>query len=156
MTKIDILEQLRLAKLSHIGWVQRAKLLIAGIKIEEEAIPINCTDCKFGQWFYSDAQKLTNMSNNPIECMKTIEALHFKLHDEYLNIFKVYYNVDKKGFFSKLFHLDSKKKPTELEEELAKNHYKNIELISKDLLAEISKMERRIMVISDDVLDNLY
>lgn len=89
MEKSEILDQLRAAKAAHINWVQRAKLLISGFQIDEGSIPVNSTQCQFGKWFYTDAQKLNAMQNNPMECMNTIEQLHFDLHDIYLNIYKI-------------------------------------------------------------------
>jgi hypothetical protein len=147
MEKSEILEQLRAAKAAHINWVQRAKLLISGFQIDESSIPVNSTQCQFGKWFYTDAQKLNAMQNNPMECMNTIEQLHFDLHDIYLNIYKIYYETESKGFFSKIF--GKKKKITEDAKVLAKKYFQNMEEVSKKLVAEINKMERRIVAISE-------
>jgi hypothetical protein len=147
MEKSEILEQLRAAKAAHINWVQRAKLLISGFQIDESSIPVNSTQCQFGKWFYTDAQKLNAMQNNPMECMNTIEQLHFDLHDIYLNIYKIYYETESKGFFSKIF--GKKKKITDEAKALAKKYYQNMEAVSKDLVAEINRMERRIVAITD-------
>ncbi|MGC9351394.1 MAG: CZB domain-containing protein [Sulfurovum sp.] len=147
MEKSEILEQLRAAKAAHINWVQRAKLLISGFQIDESSIPVNSTQCQFGKWFYTDAQKLNAMQNNPVECMSTIEQLHFDLHDIYLNIYKIYYETESKGFFSKIF--GKKKKINEDAKELAQKYYQNMEEVSKKLVAEINRMERRIVAISD-------
>ena len=155
MKKSDVLEQLRLAKTAHIRWVQRAKLLISGFAIEEDAIPVNCTDCHFGQWFYSDGQVLSGMSTNPIECMKKIEELHFKLHHEYLSIFKIYYVVRKNSFLNNFFNFDTRRNPNDAEKELAKNYYENMDKISNSLLNEIGLLERRIIAISDKVIEEL-
>ena len=155
MKKSDVLEQLRLAKTAHISWVQRAKLLISGFAIEEDAIPVNCTDCHFGKWFYSDGQVLAGMSTNPIECMKKIETLHFKLHNEYLNIFKIYYVVRKKSFFNNFFNFNTRRSPNDAEKELAKNYYDSMEQISNSLLNEIGLLERGIIAISDKAIEEL-
>ena len=154
MTKNEILEQLRAAKTAHISWVQKAKMLINGVKMEKNAIPVNSTECRFGKWFYGDAQKLNALPTNPLECMQNIESLHFKLHDIYLNIFKIYYQEDKKqGFFSKLF--GKKKRITDAEQELAETYFKELEATSKALLEEINRMERRILVIPDKQLEEI-
>ena len=148
MDKNDVLEQLRAAKAAHINWVQRAKMLIAGFKIDESAIPVNSTQCQFGKWFYSDAQKLNALQANPAECMNSIEQLHFDLHDIYMNIYKIYYETDTGGgFFSKIF--GKKKTITEDAKKLAKEYFNSMENVSKDLVAEINKMERRIVATPD-------
>lgn len=84
MNKQHVLEHLRAAKASHVAWVQRAKMVINGVEVDKNSIPVSSTECAFGQWFYIDGQKLNGMSNNPMECMTEIEQLHFQLHDVYL------------------------------------------------------------------------
>ena len=153
MDKNTILEQLRAAKAAHINWVQRAKMLISGFKMEEDAIPVNSTQCKFGQWFYSDAQRLNALKNNPMECMSEIEKLHFELHDIYLNIYKIYYDMEPQGFFSKLF--GKKKKITEDAQKLAKEYFTSMEEVSKKLVNEINLMERRIVALPESEIKDL-
>lgn len=153
MQKSEILDQLRAAKAAHISWVQRAKMLISGFKISEDSIPVNSTQCKFGQWFYSDAQKLNALSNNPLQCMNTIEDLHFQLHDIYMNIYKVYYDTEPQGFFSKLF--GKKKKVTDEAKQLAHEYYNSMEEVSKNLVGEINRMERRIVAISEQEFSDI-
>ena len=153
MDKSVILEQLRAAKAAHINWVQRAKMLISGFKVEEDAIPVNSTQCQFGKWFYSDAQKLNTLPNNTLDCMSEIEKLHFELHDIYLNIYKIYYDMEPQGFFSKLF--GKKKKITDDSVKLAKEYFSSMEEVSKKLVNEINLMERRIVALPETDLKEL-
>lgn len=154
MTKEEVLEQLRSAKSAHIKWVQKAKLLINGIDIEESAIPVDSTECAFGKWFYSDGQVLNSLSNNPLECMQNIEKLHFKLHDKYLQIFNIYFSQEKKsGFFAKLF--GKRKEISKTEHDLAEKYYFEMEDISKELLEEINRLERRLIAIPKNKIEEL-
>ena len=153
MERKEVLEQLRAAKAAHINWVQRAKLLIAGFEIDESSIPVNSTECKFGKWFYSDAQRLNGLRTNPMECMTEIEQLHFQLHDIYMNIYKLFYATEKQGFFSRLF--GKKKQVSDEAKRLAKEYFDEMEEVSKKLVNEINKMERRIVAIQEDELSEL-
>ncbi len=153
MEKNIILEQLRAAKAAHINWVQRAKMLISGLKVEEDAIPVNSTQCQFGKWFYSDAQKLNALPNNTFDCMSEVEKLHFELHDIYLNIYKIYYDMESQGFFSKLF--GKKKKISEDASKLAKEYFTSMQEVSKKLIDQINLMERRIVALPEKDLDAL-
>ena len=155
MEKEHVLEHLRAAKAAHIKWVQKAKLLINGLDIDEGVIPVDSTECKFGKWFYSDGQVLNALSNNPLECMQSIESLHFNLHDMYLKIFSIYFAPEKKaGFFAKL--LGKKRiEPSESEKLLAHTHYDEMEQISRELLDEINRLERRLIAVSAEKIKSL-
>ena len=155
MTKEEVVEHLRAAKAAHIKWVQKAKMLINGAEIEESAIPINSTDCKFGKWFYGDGQILNGLSNNPLECMQNIETLHFNLHDQYAKIFSIYFSQEKKGgFFAKLFGF-TKREITQEQSDAARAYYGDMEEISKELLNEISRLERRLIAIPEEKIEQL-
>jgi len=153
MEKDIILRQLRSAKAAHINWVQKAKLLIEGVEIDKNTIPINSTECQFGQWFYSDAQKLNELRNNSLDCMKNIENYHAQLHDIYLQIFKLYYLIENRGFFKKLFN--KKKKINEETTKKGREYLIQLEKISKELLAEIGRLERRVIAISNEEIETL-
>lgn len=153
MDKEVVLSQLRAAKAAHISWVQRAKMLIEGVSMDEKAIPVNSTECQFGKWFYSDGQSLNTLRNNPVECMSEIEDLHFKLHDIYLQIFKIYYENDKKGFFAKLF--GNKRKVSDAEQAKARDYFDEMNAVSKELVEVLNRMERRVSVLSNAELETL-
>jgi len=151
MNRDEILGQLRAAKAAHISWVQRAKMLIEGFSINESSIPVNSTECEFGKWFYSDGQRLNDIRNNPVSAMNEIEGLHFKLHDIYMNIFKIYYDTEKKGFFSKMF--GKKKKVNDEDKATAKKFFVEMEGVSKELVQALNTMERRINVVNGGEID---
>ena len=154
MEKEHVLEHLRSAKAAHIKWVQKAKLLINGLDVKEDAIPVDSTECKFGKWFYSDGQVLNGLTNNPQESMAKIEKLHFLLHDIYLQIFNIYFNKPKLGFFARLFG-NKKKEIGSSEIKAAKDFYDDMEQVSRDLLDEINRLERRLIAVSEEQMKEL-
>lgn len=153
MNKQHALEHLRVAKASHVAWTQRAKMLIKGVDIDKNSIPVSSTECAFGRWFYHDGQKLNGLSNNPMECMTEIEQLHFQLHDVYLNIFNIFYNKPKQGFFSKLF--GEKREVSSHEREMAAKYYEELESVSHKLLDQLNRLERRVIALPDQKIDAL-
>ena len=155
MKKDEILGHLRAAKSGHIKWVQKAKLLINGIDVQEDAIPVDSTECNFGKWFYADGQVLNALSNNPPECMQAIEQFHFQLHDKYMQIFNLYFSKEKKGgFFAKLLGL-KRKELSDAETQMAHQYYDQLEKISHDLLDEINRLERRLIAVPEEKLSSL-
>ncbi len=153
MNREHVLEHLSIAKLAHIKWVEKAKLLIDGIDVKKDLIPVDSRECKFGKWFYSDGQLLNSLSNNPLESMEKIEQLHSRLHEVYKSIFNIYFNESKEGFFAKLFA--NKKEISEDDTNKAKQYYIDLERISKELLEEISRLERRLVAISEEKIQQL-
>ena len=111
-----------------------------GIPVEKDAIPVDSTECQFGQWFYGEGQKLNALPS--MDCMGKIEPLHFTLHDNYLKIFKLYFGEPNRSFFSKLFNM--KPKTSDLDKEIARDYCMKLEDVSKQLLEEISKLEGRL------------
>ena len=156
MEKEEVLERLRSAKEADVKWVQKAKMLIDGIDMEEDAIPVDSKECKFGKWFYSDGQILKNLSNNPMECMLSIEKLHLSLHEKYKQIFDLYFSQEEKaGFFAKLFGGKKKKELSAEELEESRQFYKELENISKAFSEEISRLERRLVAVSEEKIQSL-
>lgn len=145
MNKSETLTHLRDAKKAHIKWVQRAKALIEGLPVEKEQVPVDCTECMFGKWFYSDAQELYAIPN--MTSLKEIEKLHFELHDVYMKIFKIYFTNTNRSFFSKIF--GSKKSVNASEQEIAQEYFKNLRNISEALVLVIERLERRIHALGD-------
>lgn len=153
MDKNEVLTKLRSAKSSHVNWVQKAKMLIEGIDVDKSSIPVNATECKFGLWFYSDAQKLNALRNISLDSMASIETLHMQLHDKYLMIYKVYYSGESGGFFKKFFGKKQEIPADDLDQ--AKIYFQELQDISKVLIEEINRMERRIIALGDEEIENL-
>ncbi len=146
MSKEITLEQLIAAKKAHVTWVQRAKALIIGIPIEKEQIPVECTSCAFGTWFYSDAQAL-NASMGP-RTLNDIEEHHTNLHDLYLRIYKIYFDNSDRSLFSKI--IGSKKKITEANQKEAELHFESLLGTSKELIGSIESLERQIRAMPNE------
>jgi len=149
MNKAETVEQLHQAKKAHVKWVQRAKALIEGLPVEKNAIPVDCTECKFGQWFYGEGQNLNAMPG--MDCLHDIETLHFALHDVYMKIFKVYFGEMNRSFFSKLFNM--KKSVSESDKQVARDYYDQLLEISHKLLEVIDRLERRLHAMTSDTFN---
>jgi hypothetical protein len=149
MDKTITLQSLSDAKKAHIKWVQRAKLLIEGLPIDEGAIPLSYTDCKFGEWFYGDGQKLNALGN--MDCLGEIEKAHTALHDNYMYIFKIFFTDHERSFLSKLFN--TKRKISDEERELAKMYFVKLQASSEEVLEHIGRLERRLYAIPQSSFD---
>ncbi len=155
MKKDETLKSLEIAKIELTRFVETAKSLISGIDAQDKVLPILPRETKFGEWFYSDGQKLKALSNNPLECMSNIEQLHERLHERYCEIFDLYFSVEEKsGFLSKIFK-PKQKVLTESELKLAKEKYVFMEKTAEELLSEIERLERRLVAVSEEKINTL-
>jgi len=149
MKKNEIVEKIRLARLAHVKWVQRAKSLVNGIPIKEEDIPLTSDACEFGKWFYSDGQVFLEIFNE--KAVKEIEDFHNKLHAEYMNIFKIYFDMSNIGFFAKL--LGRGKRVSAEEQKRAKSYLTALENTSGKLMKRLNIMETKINMADDQMFE---
>ena len=149
MRKKNIVIKMREARLAHVRWVQRAKSLVNGVEIKEKDIPLTSDSCHFGKWFYSDGQILLAIFNE--KPVQELERLHNRLHEEYMNIFKIYFDPSNIGFFTKL--LKQKRKISEEEHAKALLYLKSLEEISGELIKNLNIMETKINMVDSKSLE---
>jgi len=149
MQKSQIVEKIRAARLAHIQWVQRAKSLVNGLPTKEEDIPLTPDCCSFGKWFYTDGQILLAIFNEKV--VTDIERLHKDLHDEYLEIFRIYFDTSDLSFFEKL--LKTKKKISGKEQKRALQSLKRLERISEELIKNLNVAETKINMAESDMFE---
>lgn len=143
MDKNQIIATLKDAARSHKKWVANALALIEGVPLEKDKVPVNPTECEFGNWYYSVGQNL-----NDIPGFKEIEESHNKLHRTYMEIFSILFGDNEPSFFSKLFGR-SRKKVAEEQRELAMNKYYILEEQSKTIINQLIQVEKVITAIGD-------
>lgn len=148
MNKSSLLEQLRAAKTSHIQWRARAQALINGLELEEGAVPVLHTDCKFGKWYYGSGQVLDHLQS-----FRDIDEKHEQLHLIYMQIFKTLYGDDERSALSRLF--GSKKQHEAVKLEKAKKILPSLIHVSKDLLTLIETLETEVRNMSEEDLKSV-
>jgi hypothetical protein len=88
--KTEHLDTLRRAKSSHVRWRAYAQGLVAGVEVKEENLPVKHTDCRFGQWYFSEGTELFG----DLEVFRDIQGAHEMLHAVYEQIFTLVKNGD--------------------------------------------------------------
>jgi len=137
MNKAGVLEKIRAAKRSHVGWVRRARSLIDGLPVDKEKVPVQPTDCIFGQWYYGDGKMLAKLAS-----FQAIEEPHNRLHETYSKIFKLLFGDAKPSFFSKMLGLKYKPKENELTK--ANELFKELQAWSDIIVGRLGKLEDQI------------
>lgn len=140
MEKIDVLKSIRAARRSHTQWVEKAKSLVNGLPVEKEQIPLDVTECSFGEWFYCDGQILLSFFTE--EAIAKLDSKHKELHDIYMKIFKIYFPEDKGSFLSNLFK--RKVVISAQDENAALAYLHNLEEVSKELISYLNIIEKKL------------
>ncbi len=146
MEKVEVLTNIRVARRSHIIWVEHVKALVNGLDIKKEQIPIAVTACDFGKWFYCEGQILLSLFSE--HAVKKVENKHKELHDIYMKIYKIYFLLEKRSFFARLFRV--KKRIMASEEYNALVYLSDLEKISNELITYLNIIEKRLNSISEE------
>jgi len=149
MKKSDIVHKIRLARFAHVEWVQRAKSLVNGLPIKEEDVPLTASSCEFGKWFYVDGQILLAIFNETT--VKNLENLHNELHEVYMNIFKIYFDLSDLSFFQKLIKMGKKVSVEEQRE--AKKYLNALEKVSDELIKQLNIIETKINMAESELFE---
>lgn len=142
MNKIEVLQKINAAKRAHVSWVMKADALIQGIPLEKEQVPINGTECMFGQWYYGEGQGLL-----ALEAFKTIEQPHYQLHHCYAKIFKLLFEGDDHTFLSKLFGKNKHHETAKIEQ--AKLIFQELKKHSEEVVRLLDNLTSQIESVSD-------
>lgn len=94
-TKPEIIQQLRAAKAAHVVWRTHARALVCGFEIDPQTVPVLHTDSKFGQWYYTNGQKLSSLHG-----YAEIESSLILIHNSYMQIHKLAFGKVKWSLFS--------------------------------------------------------
>jgi len=144
----EIIDKLRKAKRAHKRWVGHALAMIEGIPVDKDQVPINYTDCVFGNWYYDEGQDLSG-----IDEFAAIEEPHTELHVIYMEIFNILFAQKKKSFFSKL--IGKSTQLSEADKQLARAKYRTLEEVSKRIIDKLDALEKRLKLMGEEKISEL-
>jgi|GEM_PF-7004333 len=83
--KAQLLSIIQRAKSAHLQWRAYAQGIAAGVPLEESKAPVKHTDCKFGQWYYSEGKAVLGH----LDIFNNIAGPHEMLHLVYEQIYSL-------------------------------------------------------------------
>ncbi len=140
-----------LAKLDNRRWLAYANALIEGTSVSKEGVPDyrdNCIPC---QWLYEHSDEVTQfyrkmnkmeMELFHFDIMEQIEILRYDLHENYLDIFKIYLPELNHSFFGNLFR--SSKHASEYDGIRAKRLLVNMQETVEELESKLDQLEQSV------------
>lgn len=147
--KTRLIKRLRDAKKAHRRWVSNAQILMEGVPVKNDQLPLNDTECGFGKWYYSDGQALRHY-----RVFREIEPHHQRLHALYLQIFRLLFRERKRSIFDRL--LGRKAEPTEEEVTQAKEMIAQLNVESLRIMELLDELEETIIAMSDREFEKLF
>ena len=138
MTIQDILQTVRTARRAHISWVMKADAIIHGIPLDQNQVPLDSTECSFGQWYYGKGRCCAELPS-----FEALEKTHNDLHDTYASIFSAIYGKSDRSFLSGLFGKTKKLDKQNLE--LARSLFPELKKHSDAMVKQLEILENDII-----------
>ncbi len=146
MDKTEVIMLLRQAKTGHKKWVENAISLIEGLPLDKNQVPVNGTECMFGQWYYGEGQGLKSL-----KAFKEIEQYHDGLHRIYREIFILLFEEESKpSLLTRLFGIS--RKVTEEKKLAAHEKLQALKLQSRSIMKKVDELEEAILEMSPEQL----
>jgi hypothetical protein len=150
MDKDEIVMLVRNAKIGHKKWVENAISLIEGLPLDKNQVPVNATECVFGQWYYGDGQGLKS-----VKTFKEIEQYHDGLHRVYREIFVLLFEEEvKPSLLSRLFGVS--RKLSEEKKLVAHEKLQTLKLQSRSIMKKLDELEEIIITLPPEKLGEFF
>jgi len=142
MKKEEIIHALENARETHLREMDKIKSLLRGKEVKDMT-PMSKTKCVFGKWLLNDKEQI--MSFLGAQFYEILDTVHGTWHMEYAKIHMILKQENKKGFLSNIF---GSHQVDVLELEKAKVYYKDLELITKEILRVLDASQRRVQALN--------
>lgn len=143
MIKEELLAAIENAKKTHLHQMQKIDDEINGKKIENPTA-LGKKECECGIWFYNNEEKMKEICG--LQLFERLDASHEKWHNDYADIYKLFYLEEKKGIFSKIKETFSS---NQMKIDKAKFYYIDLKKDTEELLYIADSASRRISALSD-------
>ncbi|MEJ2501497.1 MAG: hypothetical protein P8Y65_10355, partial [Campylobacterales bacterium] len=148
-SKEKYIQHIRGARTHQHKWINQIKLMVSGVTLDKEAVPVNQSDSDFSRWLYSDAMAFS--TSNAKNIIDEMIELHTKCYDIYLKIYGTLF-AGKTGGIMAVF---GPKKASASELKLAQNYYEELLPASDRLLSKLRTFESLMLATQESKFDEL-
>lgn len=149
-SKENFISQLNTARYEHKKWLNNIKVLVSGMQMDKESIPLNEMDSPFGMWLYRDAMLLSTHSSKAV--LEEISTLYSQCYEAYHKIYALVFRGKSEGFFG----LFANNKLTHSDLLLAQRYYEELVVVSDNLLKRLRLFESQVHAAGSEKFDHLY
>ena len=147
--KEKYIHSIRTARTHQVKWANQIKLMVSGVTLEKETVPVDQTDSEFSKWLYGEAM-IFSMSNAK-NIIDEMVDLHGRCYDIYLKIYGTLFAGQKNGILG----IFGTKKASLNDLKLAQNYYEDLMKVSDQLLSRLRSFESIMLAQPESKFDEL-
>jgi len=148
-SKDKYIHAIRTARTHQVKWANQIKLIVSGVNLEKDAIPVDQTDSEFSKWLYSEAMIFS--TSNAKNVIDEMIDLHSRCYDIYLKIYATLFSGQKSGIIG----IFGSKKASLNDLKLAQNYYEDLLKTSDQLLGRLRSFESVMLAMPETKFDEL-
>jgi hypothetical protein len=138
MTKEEMIDAIENAKEMHMNQMLKIESEISGKKVTHKTA-LEKMDCKYAIWFHSHEKVIKEILG--MQFFERLDKHHKAWHHSYANIYKMFLEDEKKGFFSKLL---GSSESTSMKMDKAKLYYSELQEDTGELIKAADTAIRRV------------
>jgi len=148
-SKEKYIQHIRTARTDQHKWINQIKLMVSGVTLDKDAVPVNQSDSDFSRWLFKEAMIFS--TSNAKNIIDEMIELHTKCYDIYLKIYGTLF-AGKTGGFMSVF---GAKKASASDLKLAQNYYEELLPASDQLLSKLRSFESLMLATQEAKFDEL-
>ncbi len=141
---------IRSARTHQVKWANQIKLMVSGVGLDKDKIPLNQTESAFGIWLFEEAMIFA--TTNAREIIEEMSGLHTQCYDLYLKIYSVLFANQKKGIMGMI----GSKKVSTNDLKLAQNYYDQLIVVSDRLFSALRRFESMMLAVPETKYDDMF
>lgn len=147
--KESYITSIRNARTHQVKWVNQIKLMVSGVGVDKEKIPVSQTESDFGKWLFEEAMIFSTTNARGI--IDEMSDLHTQCYDIYLKIYGALFANQKSGFMG----MFGSKKASANDLQLAQNYYEELLGVSDKLLSTLRRFESMMLAMPESKYDEI-
>ena len=148
-SKEKYIHSIRTARTYQVKWANQIKLMVSGVTVEKDTIPIDQTDSEFSKWLYDEAMIFS--TSNAKNVIDEMIDLHGRCYDIYLKIYGTLFSGQKNGIMA----MFGSKKASPNDLKLAQNYYEDLMKTSDQLLGRLRSFESIMLSLPETKFDEM-
>jgi len=143
MKKEAMIQAIENAKQIHMSQMMKVESELAGKRVKNPT-PLGKMECECGIWFYAHEKEMKEILG--MQFFERLDKNHEQWHVSYANIYKLFFEDEKKGLFSKVF---GSAESESMKMDRAKVYYSELQKDTNELIKSADASIRRVLALQE-------